>query len=101
MEQVRSPVLEQAVNRIEVKGSVFKIEKGQTKNGLDFYNILIEVKGKKYTDIVPFVAYGEYRIPQIGTEVVIFGRIRSKVFDAKYSPTLIIESILPIVQDIR
>ena len=93
--------IEQVINGFEVKGVLSKKEKGQTKNGLDFHNILVEVKGKKYTDFIPLVAYGEFTIPGVGTAVVVFGRIRSKEFDLKYSPTLIVESIHEIVEDVK
>ena len=93
--------VEQVINGFEIKGSISKSEKGQTKNGLDFHNILVEVKGKKYVDFVPLVAYGDYTIPKIGSHVVVFGRIRSKEFDLKYSPTLIVESIHQVVEEIR
>ena len=92
---------EQVVNGFEIKGVISKSEKGQTRNGLDFHNILVEVKGKKYTDFVPLVAYGEFVIPKAGSQVIVFGRIRSKEFDFKYSPTLIVESIHQIVSDVE
>jgi putative aminopeptidase FrvX len=96
-----STTIEKVINGFEIKGVISKSEKGQTKNGLDFHNILVEVKGKKYTDFIPLVAYGEFIIPGIGMEVVVFGRIRSKEFDLKYSPTLIVESIHRIVDEVE
>ena len=92
---------EQIINSFEIKGIISKSERGQTKNGLTFYNVLVEVKGKKYTDYVPVVAYGDFTIPKMGSCVLVRGRIRSKEFDLKYSPTLVVEGIFSIVEDIK
>jgi putative aminopeptidase FrvX len=100
MEQNRKTP-EQAINAFQIKGTISKSWDGKTKAGLDFHNILVEVRGWKYTDLIPMVAYGEFIIPKVGSQVVVFGRIRSKEFEFKYTPTIIIESIHQIVTDVK
>jgi hypothetical protein len=87
--------LEWIINEFKLKGVISKVEKGQTKQGYPFYKVLIEAVGR-YTDYIPMTGYGDFMIPKVGSSVFVIGRIRSKEFDLKYSPELIMEGIYEI-----
>jgi hypothetical protein len=81
------------VNRAELRGTLIQSTKGVTDKNLSFYNILIEVRGRKFTEVIPAIAYGDYKMPTVGKKVVIFGRLRSKNVQGKYMLAFLIENI--------
>jgi putative aminopeptidase FrvX len=84
------------INHIEVIGKIINTTKGRTNNGINYSNVIIEVSGKKYNDTLAFVYYGDEKMPSIGSTVILNGRLRGRVIDDKYYPTLIIENIYQI-----
>ena len=85
--------LEYHVNRVELRGKLIECKKGTTEKGLNYCNILIEVKGRKFTEIIPAIMYGDFLIPETGSTVVIFGRLRSKMSQEKLFISVLVENL--------
>lgn len=89
MEEVK----EYHVNRVELRGKLIEAKKGITEKGLHYCNLLVEVKGRKFTEVIPAIVYGDFLVPEVGGTVVIFGRLRSKMNQDRLFLSLLVENI--------
>jgi hypothetical protein len=84
------------INKVNIKGIIRNITKGVNKSNVPFVNVLIEVKGRKYVDSIPCVAYGVLAESiqskaSVGETVFVYGRLRSRVKEDQFLITFICE----------
>lgn len=90
-------------NKVWEKGTLLSLEKGASNTGIPYLNLLLEVKGKKYTENIPCVAYGHLadeieKQAKTGDTVSIYGRLRSKTKEGnKVSITFICEQFDKVI----
>jgi len=84
------------LNKVDAKGKMIEMVRGESKTNIPFVNLLLEVVGKKYTEKIPFVSYGSLvdsilSTAKVGDTVQIYGRVRSKEKNGRVSVSLICE----------
>lgn len=92
--------------KFDGRGIILEITQGKsTSMGTSYANILIESRGKKYTETIPMVAYGPVADSLIqrkikeGDTVIVHGRIRSKSRPDRVFSVLVCEQVMVIRED--